>query len=366
MRRARPLLALLLVLAVVVPAAARPASAAGLDLLAGRGRVWASTDVRCQGAPVAVTTSTTSGAATTVRVTGVADACRDLPVVVSLGDPARGSARVFRGEGRATATTAVTGAAFTPSAQLVARVTVGGWPVPATWSWTPPAAPVGPVRPGTPGTTLSAVTWTLVTNNPVQACFTVAVTTTSTTPVVWRVDLDLNAAPFNGVTGGFQLGDVDGGNIAWRLQQRRDAAAHVWSISGRTDIAAGSRVATVVAGQTLRFSVCHWDLPPGVVTPGATTVEITPGRWTATQACQVVTIRGTGTSPFYVGYTFDLDMSAARGSVRRFLGWTNPTLDAWRFDRVDLGGDRFRFTSRTSANVAGTQTYRFEYCATGW
>jgi hypothetical protein len=245
-----------------------------------------------------------------------------------------------------------TSAAWTNPAVVVAQLNAGSWST-------------GPVNPGDGSTVLTDIEWTLVTNNPVQVCFIATVSTTSTTPVPWSLRMDLTQAPFNGVTSGFGIEDVGGNGYAWKLGVTYDTAAMTATVQGRTGV--DQPLTSITSATTLRFKVCHYGLPPGVQTPSAYTVSYanTPA-WTPTRACVTATVRGNGSSRFYFAWTAELDMAAARTSLAHFSGWSNPTGNLSQLTQTDLGGNRFRFQSGTAANIAGTQTYVFTYCAEGW
>ena len=332
------------------------ASAASLQIMAQEGStVFVQTDARCTDATLEVAPSGSSSGGSVGALTISGD----------LGSCAGGDILVLDAEGTILFSAPVTVAGGVGSAEGLAFpehqvsgvvLRLDGWLVPATWDYTAPVDP-GPVYPGNPDTVLIDIAWTLVTNNPVQACFEATVSTPSTTPVNWQLELDLAKAPFNGTTSSFQPFDVAGQNIAWMLNLTYDHGAKKAWVRGTQS------VATVVAGQQVRFSLCNYSLPPGAQTPSAYTVEVQQTTWTNAQACYQVTVRGNGTSIFYFGFTFELDMTPARQRVTSFQSWSNPGGNLWQLTRTDLGGNRFRFVSKTAANIAGTQTYVFSYCA---
>lgn len=136
-----------LVLAALLGLGVSQASAAGLVLDAGL-RPTVRTAARCTTQPVTVTTTPTGGTSAQVTVAGLdSGRCAGLPVSVSVYDPSVTTgwpaARRFTGTGTVSAGTLTVGASvaptsFVPSASLKAYVTVNGWPVAATWSYTPP------------------------------------------------------------------------------------------------------------------------------------------------------------------------------------------------------------------------------------
>lgn len=245
-----------------------------------------------------------------------------------------------------------TSAAWTDAATLVAQLNAGSWST-------------GPVNPGDGNTVMTDIEWTLVTNNPVQVCFIATVSTTSTTAVPWSLRMDLTQAPFNGATSGFQVDNAPGGdNIAWKLGITYNTTAMTATVAGRTDV--NQPIATITSATTLRFQVCNWSLPPGVQTPSAYTVTYTNSpAWTSSRACVTATVTGNGTSRFYFGWTITLDMAAAYASLPNVTHWSNPTGNLSQLTQTDLGGRRFQFTSKSAANIAGTQSYVFTYCVNG-
>lgn len=168
-RRAR-LVALVALLVTLVGFGASQASAAALVLDAGM-RPSSASVTRCTAQAVTVTTTTTTGAASQVAVTGLdTTRCAGRAVLVSVYDPTVtsgwASARRFTGVGTVTATSATLTAStsptsFTPSAALKAHVTIGGWPVRATWSYASAAAVGCQVRTNGSGVVDTAKTCTI-------------------------------------------------------------------------------------------------------------------------------------------------------------------------------------------------------------
>lgn len=205
----RVLLAVVVTLLVVVLGTSE-ASAAQLALVARTDTAWAQTSARCQSARLTVTAGST---ATTVRVTGVTAACVGLPLVVSLYDPTVTTspqvARRFAGSATAAATTTVTGTALTPAANLVPRVTIGGWLVPSTWTWTAPVPTLPAVSCRVPASPSTPCTATVTRVNQWSSPATsyqwfVTVSTTSRTPVVWELTFNLSDPAFPFVAKAFE------------------------------------------------------------------------------------------------------------------------------------------------------------------
>jgi hypothetical protein len=296
-----------------------------------------------------------AGGGSTLTVTLPSSGCAGRTVNVTLTSASGavvGSGSATVSGNAATVTLPTTGA-------VAAAATVDGWHLGTTLSLTP----TGPITPGNPSTTLSDITWTLITNNPTQTCVAVDVTTNSPTPVAWAADVDLAQPPFNGAApGGLSIQGVD----SWRYQ----LAGNVPSAGKArlTGTAAGGR-ANVVAGTTYRVTLCHWNLPPGVDTPSAYAVTTTQGTWTPTKACLDTTITGNGTSTFYVGWTTTVDM----GPARAHLASTGHSRDAWTYgpgewavNRTSTGPSTFAVSSTGPSTVAGTQSFTFTTCAVDW
>jgi len=139
MKRALGACALILALAVSFMS---PASAAKLVLTGGQ-RPSFATSARCDDA-VAVTTPSTAGTSRSVQVSGIAAACTGALAVrvydASGVSKATGSATVAASGGVQTLTVSP---AYAPSTTDRVSVTLGTWPIAATWTYTP--APTYPV-----------------------------------------------------------------------------------------------------------------------------------------------------------------------------------------------------------------------------
>lgn len=241
-----------------------------------------------------------------------------------------------------------TSSAWADQARLSATVTAGTW-----------ASASGPVTP-VPGTVLAGLRWTLVTNNPVQACFEVTVTTTSAQNTDWALTMNLAQPPFNGQTTGYQARDVAGQNVANRVAITVDAA------NKRATVTGTGSAAKVKPTETLRFEICNWNLPPGIQTPSAYSVSVATTVATPTQMCKTVTVAGNGTSQFYFAWQLDLDMNDAHAAMAHFSNWSVPTGNLWQVTQTVTGTNRFHLASNTAANLAGTQSFVLTYCANGW
>ncbi|WP_273652348.1 hypothetical protein [Cellulomonas fimi] len=348
---------------VVAVLATGVASAARLSLTTP-GQPYGTAVQRCATGPAAVAASGTpvGGQYTQVTVSGLGGTCTTGRVILATS---AGTVLLDATGTLAAGTfTATTTTPFSAPTATTARVFVAGdgWPVSATW--TPPAAS-GPVYPGPDGSAFdTTVTWDLTNaTSGQQACFTIRVTTRSTTPIVWSAWIDTTQAPFNGARTGYSLQ----GDESWKYQLGAPTTAGLIKISGRTDV--WQPYDTVVVGQVRTVTVCNFSLPGAVVTPSAYTVSFAQGTWTDREACVVTTVTGNGTSPFYVAWQTPVDMTAAVARLRSAGG----SPDAWRYGGEEWRIDRtvvpslagpyvFQTTSRTASNIVGTQSFAFSTC----
>ena len=135
--------ALALVALVVAVGLGTTSVASAAKITMSGGRLFATATSRCQDASAAVTAASTSTSVTAVSVSGLSSACAGSAVTVEVYDPTVtggwSAAVVATATGTAASGTQVyAAAAFTPSSSLKVRVTIGGWLLPATWSYTPP------------------------------------------------------------------------------------------------------------------------------------------------------------------------------------------------------------------------------------
>jgi hypothetical protein len=339
--------ALVLVVVAILAVATGLAAASSLAVTS-RGITATSAAHPCPGGATAV------AAGGTVTVTLASTACDGMSVqlttLAASGDAVESGAATVSGS-VATVPVATSGAT-----SVVA--TVAGWPLAVTYS----ADSRGPVYPANPDTTLTDVSWDLVSNNPTQACFHGTVTTTSSTPVEWGLTIDLAQAPFNGAGHHtLQLAGADGWRYRIAPNQPSPGFAQVEGTNR------GDR-RTIVAGQSYRVDVCAWSLPAGVDTPSAYTVATVPSttQWTTSRACLDTTVTGNGTSQFYVGWTAPVDMAPA--IARLAEGGNVP--DAWAYgstewmvDRTQTGPTTFTVGSKAPSTVVGTGSFTFTTCA---
>lgn len=123
-------------------------SASALSLSTGN-RQLISSQTRCTSQTVAVTTTATTTTASSVTVSNVdVTRCGGLPIVVAVYDSTAATwatAKKFEVSGSATVasiTLPSPSASFTPTVAQKVYATIGGWPVAATWTYTPPTGPV--------------------------------------------------------------------------------------------------------------------------------------------------------------------------------------------------------------------------------
>ncbi|GEM_PF-516004 len=207
-RRVAAALVVVLSLALVTTTVAH---AANLTLTAPK-RHYLTTKARCFNGPVTVTPTGTpsNGQYTQVRVSGISGACATGAVRVATGAGASWTQSFVSTSATAVASGALTatGTAFTPpdTSGGKAFVLLDGWPVPATWTFTPPSLPALSCQTFTPsGAPLTTPCQAVVTGgsewgNPLNVFYRgIRVTTTSTTAVRWRVTIrftDTSVFPF--------------------------------------------------------------------------------------------------------------------------------------------------------------------------
>lgn len=323
------------------------AAASTLDVSAGSLSA-ADAAPPCPGTAVAL------AAGGTLTVTLPSDACAGLPLQVttltSAGTPVGAGSATVAGR------TAVVSVATAGAAGAVA--TVNGWALPLAWS-----SP-GPIYPSTPDVQLTGVTWDLPPGAQYMACFTGTVTTTSATPIPWALTVDLSQPPFNGVR--WTTLSIQGDNGQYRIAGNQPSAGFA-QVYGRPR---GDRE-TIVAGQSYEVRLCDWSLPAAPDTPTAYSVSSAPGTLplAAPHECVETTISANGTSQFYVGWTAQVDMTAAvarladSGYVAN--GWAF-SQSYWSTDHVQTGASTFAVTSGLFSSVAGTGTFAFTVCAVAY
>ena len=359
------LLLVLLALPVILVFSTAVAQAAHLGLAPGSLGVYTAADA-CAPGGVTATAPTGSTSASVVVLGSVPSACDGRAVQLV----------VYRADGAALATAGSTLTVTAGSASVAVpsfvvadaagvALTLGGWGSVATW--VPPVSPTGqwPVTPGNAGTLVSATGYS-ISNNPVQVCVNITVSTASTVPVAWRVTLDLTKPPFNGQTdaGTYSLQGTDG----WRYALYGDTPSSGSMQVGGTQNG-GRR--SIVSGQQYVVTLCQFHLPNPPVTPSAYTVTTSAPVYDSGthRACLTTTIAGNGSSEFYVGWTATVDLSGAvallTANGRAASGWAWPSND-WEVQRTQLPGtSSFVLTSATAGSIAGSQTFVYVACATG-
>lgn len=208
--RRRAAAALVVVLGAVLLTTSA-AHAASLTLTAPQ-RPFVTAKARCTSGPVTVTATGTpnAGQYTQVRVTGITGACATGAVRVATGSGSTWSQAYVSTSATAVSGGALTatGPAFTPPATASGKafVVLDGWPVPATWTFTPAALPALSCQTyDASGNPLTAPCTATITGgsewgSPLNTFYRgIRVTTTSTTPVRWRVTItftDTTVFPF--------------------------------------------------------------------------------------------------------------------------------------------------------------------------
>lgn len=117
--------------------------------ITSRQKPFTMSESRCTSRAVAVTNTPTSTTTASVAVSSIdTTGCAGKTVVVTVYDPTVtpwSAARRLEATGAVTtasATLTASSGTFTPALGLKVLVKVGGWQVPATWTYTPPSGPV--------------------------------------------------------------------------------------------------------------------------------------------------------------------------------------------------------------------------------
>lgn len=353
----RVLVAATVVLAILLGSVSL-ASAAQLSLPPGSLGAFSVTD-RCTQAVTVSPTTVASGSASGAQVTGLTNECAGREIQLTLfgtsGDAIVTGTTTIAASGATSAD--VTTTSFTAADIAGAAVTIGTWGVPATWSHTPatsPTQPSGPITAGNDDTVVSPITW----NNQrswgsYTVCFTVEVTVAGPEAAVWALNVDLQAAPFNGISGGFYRPGQDLGQLSLDYSTPGQLV-----ISGA--LTGYSDWRELTPGTSRSFELCNHNSAQPAQTPSAYTVVQTPGEWTATKACVVTTVTGNGSSMFYFGWEFDVDMSAAR--ARTNGGW-GPSQNRYDVQVDNLGEERFHVSSGGQGALSGEESLTFELCS---
>jgi hypothetical protein len=220
MRRALGAFAAVLSMALI---AMTQASAAQVTLTGGQ-RPFESSYARCDAA-VDATTSSTSSTATWVQVANIDAACAGLLVSVMVYDPATGSIRTG---GSATAPAGggaltIPTSGYTPSATDRAFVTIGTWPVSATWAYTPPYPICGvyrlvngveTARPGScTVTSLSAAAWWGTAGSRLANVDIAFTYTGASYPDYFKFSVDMRTTSGLPTDWGWATSGVSGGNL---------------------------------------------------------------------------------------------------------------------------------------------------------
>ncbi|KRD43141.1 hypothetical protein ASE38_02360 [Cellulomonas sp. Root930] len=339
--RHRHALAALVAALLLALLGASVSSASALSLNTGK-RQFTSSQGRCTSQAVAVTTAATSGSASSVSVSNLDVAgCTGKALVVVVYDASSSTwtaAKRFEVSGTvtaaATALSSVT-TSFTPASAQKVYVTVGGWPVPAAWSYTGPAT-TGPVTPGV-GVVLppGSPAWT-ITSNGKQFCTSISVTGTSPTGQPWTVDLRVDQRPFNGGTSASQYQLDEWNGYAWTTTT---AVGGVLKITGT-----GSK-ATISSSQTYTIQLCQYDAPPPLYDPALAYTTTSTVSTDANNACITTTVAVSGAYPFFAGWRADVDMAPAF-ALRTSAGLSANTVEVRTGGIVvaPLTGQTYRFT----------------------
>ncbi|GAA2518534.1 SipW-dependent-type signal peptide-containing protein [Rarobacter incanus] len=271
-----------------------------------------------------------------------------------------------------------TSAAWNDQAHFAAPVTAGTWD-------TIRAADV--MQPGNSNTQTGPGAWTVpaAPESSHEGCVQFNVTGTSATPEVWEVHADLTKPPFAGMSGsgGFYnpgpvqttIGTLPGDSTTLVLRGVSNGGS-TWNAEYNNKY--------LTSSQTINVKICSSSLPvPAQGNSNWTTIAVTHGTWTDTQACLVVTVTGTVTdtdaNPFYFGWTYALDMTPAKqritgaGKTVNYVGWVPSVGDGGNDWSIGLApahnnpvANTYTVTSKRTTAVRGTGTVTVTACVYGW
>ncbi len=328
-------------LAALVAATLSTASAAGLAVRVS-GLTSLSMAGRCTTEAVQVTAgATTSGSSTQVTLTGLPAACLGRPATVRLYAPdgtALTTADTAATLPAAGSTATLTVPAYLTSAVGGVALSIGTWGVATTWAAPTVAPTTDPVTAG-PDTAVSAQVWPVLATSGTQFCSTTVVTTTSATPVVWRLDLHVTQRPFNGAAAAssYQLNSEVG--VQFLSAQAVDGVLSV----GGTTTGDGVDHRRISAGQSLTVKVCNYGAPAPAYDPTLVyTVSAAAPSGSRYYACMTMTVSVTGTGQFYVGWRADVDVAPLRSFIAAAGGSPGDPRVSGSLTATALGGTVWR------------------------
>jgi hypothetical protein len=147
----------------------------------------------CAGTATATPTTGTARTFTQISVALPSAACTGLLVMLTV---VNGSTLVVQGMATASGANAlITVPSYVAGTGYTVRATIGGWNLPTTWSYMPPAQPF---TTGNGETVIESIVWS-------GRCADIAVTTSTTRQSPWRVNVNIAAAPFDGATTGYSV-----------------------------------------------------------------------------------------------------------------------------------------------------------------
>ncbi|MBD7957620.1 hypothetical protein H9651_08210 [Microbacterium sp. Sa4CUA7] len=242
-----------------------------------------------------------------------------------------------------------TSATWRDEVHATAEVTAGDWAA------TPPPAAEGPFTPGENTLIVSDPEWDLPECGSGQICVDLTVTTTSSEPAPWSIQISTTTAPF------------------WGL-----GPTNFWTTTGGVSFSASPDDDTVVIargdtalapGEIVTITVCTWtnQVPPPADPSWYTTTVTAAGEWTATEAALTLTVTGLvdrAEYPFAYGWQVTLDLSEARaamiaaGGIPNSLQWEPNPAGGYGFTVVQdvTNPDLYTLTSGQTTLLHGTHS----------
>lgn len=307
---------------------------------------------------VAASAISGSGTAQAVSVSNIPASCAGLNTALTVYSSAGSalSSTTTATLGTGTSSVITLGSTYTASAVTGVALTISSRSVKATWQSSAPV-PTAPATAGNANTVISTQTWNSY--GATNFCAVLTVTTDSTTPVAWVVNLNLALRPFNGGqsnTNAYSFSNsvpVTPGVIANQIMPVEGDASYD---------------NTVVQGTSHSFQVCDNNAPPPANDPTRYTVNAPTTTGNAFYACVTITVTGTATDQYYSGWSTTLNMAPAFAIITG--GGRTPGPVTWNpSNGVSIGtptGTVYPVTGTGyMVGIQGGQTLTFQGCATG-
>lgn len=210
------------------------------------------------------------------------------------------------------------------------------------------------------GASIKTTSWPGMTVS--AACVHITVTTTSTTPITWSLQVDTAAMPWNGATTGYS---VDYPN----------QLASTLTLGRYLIITGGSNKTTVVSGTDRTVKLCNYQTgTPPVGDSSWYTIKVSAPALSGNQVCRTITATATGTTDFWFRWTTSVDttsMFTALGK-RNSYWWTysdyNVVRDPSSPSTTPSSPSTVSFTSATNDTTSllnDSKSFTYTLCLNG-